>query len=209
MGADYKELVLGEEFMDLLREPESVPAAEAPEAGVDALGERLEANLRAQLGLYREYLAAGDRQKTAMVNRRLADNQAINAEIERLLGGLGALEAERLDIVSRIAAARPGLPSDPAAVKCEALCAHFGPGLARRVLDARAALVESVADLKRLMAVNRALVENGSRIIHTTVGIMTSVVGRTKDDKMATTYTRKGAINVGKVQVRNLINRSV
>jgi hypothetical protein len=60
-----------------------------------------------------------------------------------------------------------------------------------------------------VLAVNRALVENGSRIIHTTVGIMTSVVGRGKADKQNQTYTKKGAVSVGKVQVRNLINRSV
>ena len=56
---------------------------------------------------------------------------------------------------------------------------------------------------------NQALVENGSRIIHTTIGILTSVVGRGKSDKMSATYTKKGAANVGKVQIRNLINRSV
>ena len=58
------------------------------------------------------------------------------------------------------------------------------------------------------MNINAALVENGSRIIHTTIGIITSVVGRGKNEKLST-YTKKGAVNLGKVQIRNLINRSV
>jgi hypothetical protein len=37
---------------------------------------------------------------------------------------------------------------------------------------------------------------------------MTSVAGRSKTDKM-NTYTAKGNVNVGKTQLRNLVNRSV
>lgn len=207
MASEFRELVLGEEFMDLLREPETDAAA--PAADVEALGESLEANLRAQLALYGGYVESANRQKLALVNGRLAENQGVNAESERILSALGALEADRIGLVEKIAAARPGLPAEAAKVKCEVLYPFFSPDLALRVKAARASLLKTVEELKRVMAVNQALAENGSRIIHTTIGIMTSVVGRNRNEKMAATYTRKGAINPGKVQIRNLVNRSV
>lgn len=205
MATGYGDLALGEEFMDLLRDPG--PDSAAAPKDVEAEGEALEANLRAQLGLYREYVAAADRQRLSLINGSRGVDA--NAESERLLAALGALEADRIALVERILEARPGLADDPAKVKCELLYPCFGPDLALRVRDARASLLEAVAELKRLLEVNRALVENGSRIIHTTIGIMTSVVGRGRAERASATYTKKGAVNVGKVQVRNLINRSV
>jgi hypothetical protein len=206
MPSEYRELVLGEEFMDLLREPESITAV--PAVDTEALGAELEDNLRAQLALYRDYLETANRQKLAMVNRSLEEGREANAVSERLLGNLAALETERLALIGKIAATRPGLPRDAAQVKCEHLYPAFSPALAQRIKGVRAGLLKAVEDLKRAMAVNKALVENGSRIIHTTIGIMTSVVGRNQNERMST-YTRKGAVNVGKVQVRNLVNRSV
>jgi hypothetical protein len=206
MASEYRELVLGEEFMDLLREPVAI----APEAAdLEALGESLEANLRAQLSLYRDYLETANRQKAAMVNGRVEETAAVNLQSEHLLTALGALEADRVGLVEKILASRPGVSGEAAKVKCELLYPCFSPALALRIKGARASLLQTVEELKRVLAVNRALVENGSRILHTTIGIMTSVVGRGKHEKMAQTYTKKGAINVGKVQVRNLINRSV
>ena len=206
MPSEFRELVLGEEFMDLLREPESIPAV--PAVDTEALGAELEDNLRAQLALYRDYLETANRQKLAMVNRSLEEGREANAVSERLLGNLAALETGRLALIGKIAATRPGLPREAAQVKCEHLYPAFSPALALRIKGVRAGLLKAVEDLKRAMAVNKALVENGSRIIHTTIGIMTSVVGRNQNERMST-YTRKGAVNVGKVQVRNLVNRSV
>jgi hypothetical protein len=206
MASEFRELVLGEEFMDLLREPEAIPAAVRVDA--EALGEKLEANLRSQLALYRDYLETANRQKLAMVNRSLEGGREANLESERLLGALAVLETERLAHIEKIASTRPGLPRNPVQVKCELLYPAFSPALALRVKAVRASLLKVVEELKRSMAVNQALVENGSRIIHTTIGIMTSVVGRNQSEKMST-YTKKGAVNVGKVQIRNLINRSV
>jgi hypothetical protein len=58
------------------------------------------------------------------------------------------------------------------------------------------------------LSVNQSLIENGSKIIHTTIGILTSVAGRTRADRMGV-YTAKGGVTYGKVQIRNLVNRSV
>jgi hypothetical protein len=206
MASEFRELVLGEEFMDLLREPAARPA---PAADVEALGESLEANLRAQLNLYRDYVETASRQKLAIVNGKPVESGEINVESEHLLSALGSLEADRVGLVEKIMASRPGLAGEAAKIKCELLYPFFSPALALRIKGARASLLQTVEELKRVLAVNRALVENGSRIIHTTIGIMTSVVGRGKGDKAAATYTKKGGFNLGKVQVRNLINRSV
>ena len=206
MASEFRELVLGEEFMDLLRDPETPSHVE--NVDVESLGESLEANLRAQLSLYRDYVETANRQKMAMVNGRLAENNEINVASEHILITLGALEADRAGLVEKIASGCAGLSRNPAGVKCELLYPFFSPGLALSIKSTRASLLKTVEELKRVMAVNQALVDNGTRIIHTTIGIMTSVVGRTRSEKMST-YTKKGAINVGKVQVRNLFNRSV
>ena len=106
MASEFRELVLGEEFMDFLRDPEPAPAR--AKADVEALGESLEANLRAQLGLYREYVETANRQRLAMINggARGAD---INVESEQLLTALASLEADRIALVEGILAAGPGL----------------------------------------------------------------------------------------------------
>lgn len=205
MASEFRELVLGEEFMDLLRDPVALPAEDVD---VESLGESLEANLRDQLSLYRGYVDAANRQKLAMVNGRLAENNALNTESELILSRLASLEAARTDLVGKIISSRSGQVQSAAQIKCEVLYPLFSPELARRIKAARTSLLLTVEELKRVMTVNRALVENGSRIIHTTIGIMTSVVGRGKTERMST-YTKKGAINVGKVQVRNLFNRSI
>jgi hypothetical protein len=204
MGSEYRELVLGTEFMDLLREPE----AAGVDADIDVLGEALVENLEAQRRVYSAYLAAAEKQKLALVNNRLSENQAVNEEAERVLSNLSGLESDRLGIAERILSARPDLAPSAAQLRCESLYSALEPLLARRLMEARAALRKAVDELQRVLAVNAALVENGSRIIHTTIGIITSVVGRTRADNMST-YTKKGSVNVGKVQIRNLINRSV
>lgn len=204
MGSEYRELVLGTEFMDLLKEPET----SLPYVDIDALGEELVRNLEAQTRVYGAYLAAAEKQKLALVNNRLEDSQDVNVESERVLAQLSGLETERLGIAERILAARPDLAPAAAQLRCEVLYSCLDPLVARRLQEARASLRKGIDALQRTLAVNSALVENGTRIIHTTIGIITSVVGRSRTDNM-NTYTKKGAVNVTKVQVRNLINRSV
>jgi hypothetical protein len=204
MGNAYRELILGEEFADLLNE--AVPAS-APVADTDSLCESLIGNMEAQLKLYIAYIVQANRQRLALVNRRLVENQDVNHEADRLLNDLAGLEEERIKITESIVGPRSmGAASTP--VKCEAIYPLVGADPAKRLKECRDALVEAVGQLKHALSVNQALVENGSRIIHTTIGIMTSVVGRTKAEKM-NTYTAKGDVRVAKLQIRNLVNRSV
>jgi hypothetical protein len=205
MGSEYRELVLGSEFMDLLDAPERSFEADAD---IAPMAEALAANLDAQRAVYAEYRAAAEVQKLALINNRLEETRSVNGDAEKALSSLAGLESERLAIVAAILEARPGLAPAAGHLRCEALYPALEPAQARRLRDSREALRKDVDDLQRLLAVNAALVENGSRIIHTTIGIITSVVGRSKTDKMST-YTKKGGVNVGKVQIRNLINRSV
>jgi hypothetical protein len=178
MPALTRQAILGDEFADLFAEQ----AAPGPAAPVDreALGARLIENLGSQLELYRAYREQAERQRQALVNRRLAENVDANGAIEKLLHSLAGLEEERLKLTNAILGPRKaGDASTPA--KCEALYPLIGSAHAARLKECRDALVEAVADLKGILAVNQALIENGSRIIHT----------------------------YGRVQVRNLVNRSV
>jgi hypothetical protein len=205
-----KRATLGrEDFADLLGESESTGSTAVAEIHVDtqSLCETLIANLDAQNDVYIAYLEQANRQRLALMNRRLADSQNVNEETDRLLNRLSGLENERITVTAGILGPRlAGAASTPA--KCEAIFPVVAPEQAGRLKDSRDALMASVAELKRVLAINMALVDNGSRIIHTTLGILTSVAGRSKTDKM-NTYTARGNVNVGKTQLRNLVNRSV
>lgn len=204
MSNANRESILGDEYADLLSE--AAPAF-APAAAADSLCESLIGNMEAQLKQYVAYIVQANRQRLALVNRRLAENQDVNHEADRLMNNLAGLEEERVKITASLVGPRlMGAVSTP--VKCEAIYPLVGADQAKRLKECRDALLEAVGKLKQALAVNQALVENGSRIVHTTIGIMTSVVGRTKAEKM-NTYTAKGDVRVGKLQIRNLVNRSV
>jgi len=194
---------LGDEFADLL----SAPAAAAETVDLDGLCDALIANLESQHGTYSAYAAQLARQRTALVNRDLDGQRDANTEAERLLGALGSMEVERIAVTERMLGPRKaGAAAAP--VKCEAVYPLVGPARARRLKECRDALVLMVGGIRQALDMNQSLVDNGSRIIHTTIGIMTSVVGRTKADKM-NTYNAKGGVRVAKMQIRNLVNRSV
>lgn len=225
MGFNYKELVLGEEFADLLR----APATNAePSVDMEALGESLIINLHKQLDLYTVYLQQAERQRLALVNRKLEENYQANVESEKLIGCLSTLETERIALTGKIlgpaksapvakplaagAAGRAGeaVETDKGGfqAKCETIYPLLSPARAERLKACRDSLVKATGDLKQVLTINMALAENGSRMIHTTIGIMTSVVGRKQYEKL-NTYTSKGSVRMGKMQIRNLINRSV
>jgi hypothetical protein len=197
MPAMTRQSVLGEEFSDLFAE--AAPAPAAPEADREALCVLLIANLRSQLGLYRAYYAKAVRQRQALVNRLLAENLDVNGEIEKLLFELSCLEEERIACTEKMVG--PG-------AKCEDIYPLVSKEAAARLKECRDGLTAAVADLKGILSVNQSLIENGSKIIHTTIGILTSVAGRTRADRMGV-YTAKGGVTYGKVQIRNLVNRSV
>src|SRR5437870_4799359 len=118
MGSEFREMVLGSEFSDLLDEPKSPTA---PAANIDALVEVLIENLDAQRAVYVEYLAAAERQKMALVNHRLPEVQAANSDGEKAISDLGTLESERLAIAERIVAARRDIAPAAAQLRCEIL----------------------------------------------------------------------------------------
>lgn len=206
MGSELRTLILGEEFQDLLKEPER--AAAAP-ADADALGQALVENLKAQLGIYVAYLGEASRQKMALVHGRLDEINDVNGSSDRLLSPLADLESTRMGIVENLLSAFPGqLALAAGSLKCEAIYPLLNPSLAGKLKACRESLLKAVEELRQVLAVSTVLAENGSKIIHATVAIMTSVSGRGRLDRM-NTYTAKGAVHVGKVQIRNLINRSV
>lgn len=209
MATLTRQAILGEEFSELFAE--GAPAASARTADREDLCDRLIANLRAQLGLYGDYLALAERQRLALVNRRLSDNVDVNDAIEKLLHSLAGLEEERIRLVTSILVPRgTGEASTPAPapIKCETIYPLVSAVSAARLKECRDALVEAMGALRQILVVNQALIENGSKIIHTTIGIFTSVAGRSKIDRMGL-YTAKGGVNYGRVQIRNLVNRSV
>ncbi len=206
MGSGFRQTLLREDFADILNEPVATAVAEVSE-DIESLCETLISNLATQQEVYAAYLEQANRQRLALVNRLLQENEEVNAESDMLVNSLASLEQERLSVTARILGPRlAGAASTPA--KCEAIYPLVSAAQAARLKERRDALVASVGELKRVLNVNLALVENGSRIIHATVGIMTSVAGRGKLEKM-NTYTAKGNVNVGKMQLRNLVNRSV
>ena len=195
-----------DDFAELLGERPMAVKHTAP-VHTESLCETLITNLVEQHQAYATYLELANRQRLALMNRRLAENQDLNHESDLILNKLGALEERRGALTAEILGPRlAGAAPTPA--KCEAIFPLVSPEQAVRLRDARDTLVATMGELRRVLAVNTALVDNGSKIIHTTIGIMTSVAGRTKADRM-NTYTARGNVNIGKVQLRNLVNRSV
>jgi hypothetical protein len=206
MGSQFKDLVLGAEFEDLFKGP-AQPAPKTED--ISALGEELVLNLTEQLALYESYVATAEEHRLALINKNVEGSHKANTISERLLTSLGTLEMARLVIMERFTDAFPGKKNDELhLIKCESLYALLSPDLAERLKTRRDALLKIVGQLRSVLAVNAALAENGSRIIQTTIGIMTSVVGRSRTERM-NTYGANGSMRVAKVQVRNLINRSV
>ncbi|MEO6094851.1 MAG: flagellar protein FlgN [Fibrobacteria bacterium] len=206
MGAEFRQQILREDFADIFEDVAPTPAP-AVLTAVGPLCETLIANLAAQQELYAAYLHLANRQRIALINRNIAENQDVNGETDVLVTALAELEAERATVTAGILGPRlAGSAATPA--KCETIFPLVSVDQAARLKDCRDSLMASVAELKRALAINSALVENGSRIVRATIGIMTSVAGRSKVDKM-NTYTAKGNVNVGKLQLRNLVNRSV
>ncbi len=238
MAFNYKELVLGQEYADLLQDN---LVQVQPQIDRSGLGEELIKNLEIQLDLYTHYLEQANRQRLALVNRNLNENTDANVESERLINSLANLEADRIFITEKILGIESKsntkklskseignrnlknsdlekLPiyggntlaeaKSLGMVKCEDIYPLLSESQALRLKACRNSLVKATTELKQVLNINMALVENGSRIVSTTVGIMTSVVGRKKNEKM-NTYTAKGNVHLGKIQIRNLINRSI
>ena len=91
---------------------------------------------------------------------------------------------------------------------CDQLLPHLPNRMAEGLNEVRIKLRERLTKLRQDFAINEALALNGRKIIHATLGILTSVVGRKGADKHQV-YGPQGKANYGRTQVRSLINRQV
>jgi hypothetical protein len=82
------------------------------------------------------------------------------------------------------------------------------PEALRQNIEApRAQLKSMIPEVQRKLRINAALAENGSKVVHATMGIITSIVGRQGPDRHQI-YGAKGTTRFGRTQVRSLMNRS-
>ncbi len=176
----------------------------------EMLGEELTLNFKAQYAGYEHYLSLAEKQRLVLINRQLVGNEELNLQSEEIVQYLFDLELRRIDLTERLLVFHPdpqmGLENN--SIRCEQIYPCLYPQEAAKLKHWRDALVEKLKILRFVLDTNAALAENGQKIIHTTIGILTSVVNRKHTDRFQV-YGRQGQVHQDRSQVRNLINRMV
>lgn len=162
-------------------------------------------------------------QRQALVQNRIADLAAANEELDAALAELERLETDRQALASkihrlgeiegrsagvslRVSPWAPEAEWDQPAVKLEDLMEFLPPVLGAELQGRKKRLTGELLRLKSELGVNTALAENGTRVVHATLGILTSVVGRTGPDRHQI-YGSKGKAQYARTQIRSLMNR--
>ncbi len=158
-----------------------------------------------------------ERQRQALMQSHLTELEVINAEADQALAELDLLNFSRKDLTDRLAlackiSALPKIPgkgpgSDVSEIKLEDLLPYLPDDAKFAVQTQRQRLKSNLPEMQRQWAINSALAANGSRIVHTTLSILTSVVGREGPDRHQV-YGAKGKTHYARAQVRSLLNRS-
>lgn len=158
-----------------------------------------------------------ERQRQALMQSRLTELEIINAEADQALAELDLVNASRKDLAHRLAQACESLAFrksdgkgqglEPGEIKLEDLLPYLPEEARAKVQTQRQRLKSSLPEMQRQWAINSALAANGSRIVHTTLSIMTSVIGREGPDRHQV-YGAKGKTQYARTQVRSLLNRS-
>ncbi len=187
-------------------ENDSVPSLEWEQQASHLIG-----NLEKQCECYGRYRELTAQQRLALIRNNLAENQQVNEAADALCDELTHLEQQRISLTNRILgrveipfSSRP--PAPPA--KCEDLYPMLSDEKADKLRMARQQLQTLIAELKKDLEVNAALAENARKIIHTTIVIMTSVVERPDEKRMAV-YGKQGMVRSSQSQVRSLYSRTV
>lgn len=165
--------------------------------------EDLRRNLEEQKEALDAYLDLCGRQRQALLKNDMLENQALNGEAETASFALARLEEERHLLVERLA----DLHGVTLPARCLDLVPFLPPPEAEAVSRLRHELQGRMEKLKEALFLNLALVQNGRKVIHTTIGIVTSVVGRGAADRLSG-YGPQGALRRESPQVRALFQRS-
>lgn len=194
--------------------------ASEPTTALQAAGSHL-AEILARMIEKQELLSlALERQRHALVQGHSEQIEAANLECEGHCAELERLEHERESLTARLDRMGRGLPTTPRVnawstdaewrslpIKLDEVLPLL-PEAVRQAIEApRARLKSMIPEVQRKLRINAALAENGSKVVHATMGIITSIVGRQGPDRHQI-YGAKGTTRFGRTQVRSLMNRS-
>jgi FlgN protein len=161
-----------------------------------------------------------DRQRHALVQGHIEQIEAANLECEGLCAELERFENERESLTARLDRMGRGLPATPRVnawsteaelkglpVRLDEVLPHLPENVRAAIEDPRKRLKGMIPEVQRKLRINAALAQNGSKVVHATLGIITSIVGRQGPDRHQI-YGAKGTTRFGRTQVRSLLNRS-
>jgi hypothetical protein len=184
-------------------------------------GEQLIAQLAAMGECYTVLVGLVEKQRKALIHNRMENLDAINSDIELAYAELEKIEMDRYNLVQNLSKIcnhptksnanrlwSPDLEEDEIPVKLEELLPYFPVAITQGLELQRSRLKAQLPLLKRELSINAALAENGSRIVHATLSMLTSVVGREGPDRHQV-YNARGAVQFGRQQVRCLLNRKI
>lgn len=174
--------------------------------------------------LFERYGAVAEtakRQRSALIRGKQDEIESVNQEAESLSSEISFIEVERAQLAARLYALVQGRDIHPresfsyesdaqwdAPVKAETLMPFLPSAVAKAMMDVRIRLRERLMDLRKEFAVNATLAENGRRIVHASMSLITSVIGREGPDKHQF-YGQKGKAQFARTQVRSILNKKV
>ncbi|MBF0431974.1 MAG: flagellar export chaperone FlgN [Fibrobacteria bacterium] len=174
--------------------------------------QKLESNLSRQLINYEKCLDTGLKQRIALVNNNLEQNQAINKAQDRLIARSQTLEQERVGIVKEFCMSllKNGYGSflNDEAIKCEELYPYMPEEIAETIKNQVALLKTKVAQIKELHTINVALIQSARTINHATIQIITGLSDK-KPAQQSKTYGTNGQMVQNKKQKISLYSRKV
>ncbi len=163
--------------------------------------------------------SALDKQRQALIQGKLEAIEESNAEVDAVMADIERIDLERDSLAMRIARIARG-ETEPQRVNPWSLEAEFAPSTVKlddllecfpnevcdSIEESRQRLKAMIPVTRHKLRINHALAQNGSKIVHATLGIMTTIIGREGPDKHQT-YGSKGTTQYGRTQVRSLLNR--
>jgi FlgN protein len=160
-----------------------------------------------------------DRQRNALIQGKLEAIDAANVDAETLLSDMERIDLERESLAVRISKVVRGdncstksnpwsMEAETDSVKLDDLLPYFNEDVRQEIESPRQALKQLIPLTRRKLSANSALALNGSKIVHATLGILTTIVGREGPDKHQI-YGAQGKTHYGRTQVRSLWNRKV
>ena len=166
-------------------------------------------NLTQQIDLFEEVLDLGLRQRFALVNRNLKENQIVNQEQDIIAAKLEQLEKNRIHITKKILIIGEGIDiQDPQNINCDDLYPHMSSEQEGWIEDLRSHLKNKIAKVTQLHNINSVLIQNSFDLNQASLEIMSSLASKA-DKPQNKIYGDSGKAQIQKKSDFHFVNKKV